>query len=332
MLLSHKRTVPLVRPPKGLHEAPPSLLSAQWDPKSLRLWVRYWLKDPICGALEFGLYYLLRLLPVEHCSALGAWRGRYGRSEHKELEQRARAALARLRPDLRDREQINILIEQLRQNAGRTFLETLVSDRISNSTRVRAADPAAVSEILQDSRPVIFVTVHTANLGDTMGGALLALSGRHGTTVTRPFLNRFRQRLSVKLRPRTNATILPPGIGTTRQLLRHLQQSDTFVLLHLDEARGKQIHFPTFGRPLPRGGNLSVAIRLAAATGARLVPVHLERLPGVRYTLHMSAPLLVPSQAGQDVLDTIAEQLDNHFSAVIRAHMSDWLQLYYLRV
>jgi len=32
------------------------------------------------------------------------------------------------------------------------------------------------------------------------------------------------------------------------------------------------------------------------------------------------------------VLDTIAEQLDNHFSAVIRAHMSDWLQLYYLRV
>jgi lauroyl/myristoyl acyltransferase len=62
------------------------------------------------------------------------------------------------------------------------------------------------------------------------------------------------------------------------------------------------------------------------------VPVHLERLPGVRYTLHMSDPLSVRSQAGQEELDTIAEQLDDHFSAVIRAHMSDWLQLYYLRV
>lgn len=127
------------------------------------------------------------------------------------MEQRARAALAMLRPDLRDGEQINDLIAQLRQNAGRTFLETLISDRISNSTRVQAADPSALAEILQDRRPVIFVTVHTANLGDTMGGALLALTGRHGTTVTRPFLNRFRQRLSVKLRPRANAAILPPG-------------------------------------------------------------------------------------------------------------------------
>jgi len=331
MLVLHKRTVPLVRAPKGLCAVPPRLLSALWEPESLRLWIRYWLQDPASGVLEFGLYYLLRLISVERCSAIGAWRGRYGRAEHKEMERRARAALAMLRPDLRDGEQINDLIAQLRQNAGRTFLETLISDRISNSTRVQAADPSALAEILQDRRPVIFVTVHTANLGDTMGGALLALTGRHGTTVTRPFLNRFRQRLSVKLRPRANAAILPPGIGTTRQLLRQLQRPDTFVLLHLDEARGKQIHFPTFGRPLPHGGNLSVAIRLAATSGARLVPVHLERLPGVRYTLHMSNPVVVPPTATPEDMDAVARQLDAHFSTVIQTYLSDWLQLYYLR-
>ena len=293
---------------------------------------QYWLKDPFSGALEFGLCHTLRLLSIEQCSAIGAWRGRYGAGEQRNLDRRARAAIAMLRPELRDTPQLDALLAQLRQNAGRTFLETLVNDRIDQSARVQVADPVALERVLDRHPSVIFVAVHMANLGDTMGGALLKATGRSGITVTRPFLNRFRQRLSNKLRQYQNGIVLPPGIGATRQLLRHLQSPGTFVLLHLDEARGKQIHFPTFGRPIPRGSNLSIAIRLAAASGVPLVPVHLQRHPGVRYTLHTCQPLHVPADSNQEEQDVIATQLDRHFTDVIQKQLSDWLQLYYLRV
>src|SRR5690606_35591478 len=152
-----------------------------------------------------------------------------------------------------------------------------------------------------------------------------------GMTVSRRQPNRFRQRLSERLRSKHGAAVLEPSLRTTRLLLRHLRDDCGAVLIHLDEARGRQIYFPTFGRPLPYGSNLSLAIRLSAYTGALLVPVYMTRMQGARFKLNILDPIAPPPADDQGAQLAIARRLDGVFGKLVREHLDDWQQLFFLR-
>jgi KDO2-lipid IV(A) lauroyltransferase len=301
-------------------------------------WYRYWLVDPVLGTLEYAAYYLLQVLPINLCSAIGARLGRYGRWEQHLLTQRARWSLRHLFPRMGRRDDEDYILERLRANAGRAFLESLITRRICAAGRIAIEDAEHLQAALKTDRPLIFVSVHTSNLGDLLGAMLIRATGHKGATTTRPFRNRFRQSLADTMRRHLEVQILYPGVSAARQLLRHLSLPRHSALLHLDEARDRQVHFPTLDRPIPESTNLMLAIRLAEHTGALLVPVHLQRHEGVSFSLRCAAPI-APEDAGLPGLyksrerrTAIAEMLDDHFETVIRERIDDWLQLYYLRI
>lgn len=301
-------------------------------------WYRYWVVDPLVGTFEYCIYYVLQVLPINLCSAIGARLGRYGRQEQYLLTQRARASLRHLFPRMSRRDEEDLILDRLRANAGRAFIESLITRRICDAGRIAIEDADHLQAALDTGRPLIFVSVHTSNLGDLLGAMLLRVTGHKGVTTTRPFTNRFRQRLANTMRRHLEVQILHPRVSAARQLLRHLSLPRHSALLHLDEARDRQIHFPSLARPMPKSTNLMLAIRLAEHTGALLVPVYLQRNEGVSFSLRCAAPIApedasLPGELSSHERRTaIARILDRDFEAVIRERIDDWLQIYYLRM
>jgi len=329
MTVPRKRNVPIIRPPSR-PPARPGLACLLGDSAARRHWAKYWVEEPLGGGLELAAYYLFRVLPIGLCSRLGASRGRYVGATRKRVEDQARQALAMIAPALPPAE-VDALLCRLHRNSGRALLETLVMDRIWQGGHVAVLPDQRRQALKDPSQSRIFVSVHTSNLGDLLGMCLMQLIGSRGMTVSRKQPNRFRQQLSEKLRSKHGAAVLEPGLRTTRQLLEHLRGPGGAILIHLDEARGKQIYFPTFGRPMPYGSNLSLAIRLSAATGAPLTPVYLMRRAGHRFDLHVCDDLPAPAARDSAGHDAIARKLDQLFEGIIRSRLDDWQQLYFLR-
>lgn len=329
MMVPRKRNVPIIRPPSR-PTARPGLSCLLGDSAARRRWAEYWLAEPLGGGLELAAYYLFRVLPIGLCSRLGAARGRYVGATRKRVQDQARQALTLIAPALSPTE-VDALLCQLHRNSGRALLETLVMDRIWRGGHVAVLPEQRRQSLKDPSQSRIFVSVHTSNLGDLLGMCLMQLIGSRGMTVSRKQPNRFRQHLSEKLRSKHGAAVLEPGLRTTRELLEHLRGPGGAILIHLDEARGKQIYFPTFGRPMPYGSNLSLAIRLSAATGAPLTPVYMERTSGTRFRLHICDDLPAPAPRDETSHDMIAGRLDRMFADIVRRHLDDWQQLYFLR-
>lgn len=330
MLTHRRRNVPRVKPSTQNPAPVPSILRDWRSVKTLKRWWQYHVVEPISGIGEFAVYYLFRLLPVNICSAIGALRGRYTGESRKRVETQARAALTMIAPELSPSD-VDGLLEKLHRNAGRALLETLIMDRIWDGGHVRVNAAQHIDTLRTDPRSKIFVSVHLGNLGDLQGMCLMRLIGARGMTVTRTQPNRFRQKLSEKLRDKHGADVLEPGLKATRQFIHHLRSPGNGVLIHLDEARARQIYFPTFGRPLPYGSNLSIAIRLSAITGAPLIPVFMSRRDGAAFDLHILNELPIPEPNNDAQHMSIAHELDNIFTEHIRHALHDWQQLYFLR-
>jgi KDO2-lipid IV(A) lauroyltransferase len=120
-------------------------------------------------------------------------------------------------------------------------------------------------------------------------------------------------------------------------LIRHLSLPRHSALLHLDEARDRQVRFPLLDRNVAGPSNLMLAIKLAERTGAMIVPVHMRRLAGAHFSVHFAAPIslrdpgLPGTEQSPERRAAVARMLDQHFEAVIRASIDDWLQVYYVR-
>lgn len=325
-----QRNVPRVRPSTTESEALPKRLADIRDFSSLRRWIQYWMLDPLAGATEFSVYYLFRIVPIDLCSAAGAMRGRYQGKARRAAQGRAYSALTLAAPGISE-EQASQIVARLHRNSGRALLETLIMDRIWDDDRIDIHPCNRLQNPREPQISRIFVSVHIGNLGDLLGYCLMQLTKTRGMTISRLSPNRFRQRLSEKLRAKHGATVLAPGLKAARQLVQHLREPGNCVLIHLDEARGRQIYFPTFGRPLPYGSNLSLAIRLSAYTGALLVPVYMTRMQGARFKLNILDPIAPPPADDQGAQLAIARRLDGVFGKLVREHLDDWQQLFFLR-
>lgn len=327
MAAQRKRNVPQVR--ALARTKAPGLVPDWRSAASRKAWRRYWVLDPIEGLAERAVFLLLRILPLHWGSGLGGLRGRFTGKARTRTDEQARRALAFISPDL-SAAQVAGTLARLRNNAGRALIETLISDRISAAGHVAEPAEPRLSQLRDPATPRIYVTIHTSNLGYLMGIALRKATGLHVTTVSRLLPNRFSQRLSEKLYQQHEGKVLGPGISTARHLLEHLRKPGSLVLIHIDEARSRQIYFPTFGRALPYGSNLSLAIRLATATGAPIVPVYLKRKSRTHFELRVLDD--IPAPAKDEARQThVARQLDALFEDIVRHNIDDWQQLYFLR-
>jgi KDO2-lipid IV(A) lauroyltransferase len=248
------------------------------------------------------LFTLLRILPASVASWLGGWlSANVARRNMKLRDQRARANLAILRPDLDEATREEMLTRRW-INLGRTMAELTNIDRLIENDHITVEDAKGYDEVLAGPGPMIALAVHIGNWDLLAAQAAMlkrARSSYMGEAIT--------------------------GDGAARGILKHLTTKDRATLyILLDERRDRQVWFPRFGRDLPPSGNLSVALRLGRKVGAKFLPFYLIRTTGPNFRVHWHPPL-DPAQLTDD---QIMDQVDAFLGKACIDHADQWLALH----
>lgn len=269
------------------------------------------------------LFWMLRWLPAGLASWLGGWLSVHvARRRMKLRDARARANLAILRPDLSQPEREAMLTRRW-INVGRTLAELANIDRLVNDAHVRVIDKAGYDAVLVGPGPMIAFTCHLGNW-DLLAAHIKWSTDRPGLGV---YEDPEDPRIAAQLRKARSSYMGEAigGEGAARGVLKHLTQKDRATLYILaDERRERQVWFPTFGRPLPPSGNLSIALRLARKVGARILPFYLLRTQGPHFDLHWHPPL----DPGALSDEAIVAALDAYLGRACIAHADQWLALH----
>lgn len=269
------------------------------------------------------LFWMLRWLPAGLASWLGGWLSVHvARRRMKLRDARARANLAILRPDLSPTEREAMLTRRW-INVGRTLAELANIDRLVNDAHVRVIDKAGYDAVLDGPGPMIAFTCHLGNW-DLLAAHIKWSTDRPGLGV---YEDPEDPRIAAQLRKARSSYMGEAigGEGAARGVLKHLTQKDRATLYILaDERRERQVWFPTFGRPLPPSGNLSIALRLARKVGARFLPFYLLRTQGPHFDLHWHPPL----DPGALSDEAIVAALDAYLGRACIAHADQWLALH----
>ena len=269
------------------------------------------------------LFWMLRWLPAGLASWLGGWLSVHvARRRMKLRDARARANLAILRPDLSQPEREAMLTRRW-INVGRTLAELANIDRLVNDAHVRVIDKAGYDAVLDGPGPMIAFTCHLGNW-DLLAAHIKWSTDRPGLGV---YEDPEDPRIAAQLKKARSSYMGEAigGEGAARGVLKHLTQKDRATLYILaDERRERQVWFPTFGRPLPPSGNLSIALRLARKVDARILPFYLLRTQGPHFDLHWHPPL----DPGALSDEAIVAALDAYLGRACIAHADQWLALH----
>lgn len=281
------------------------------------------------------VYGLCRVLPVTWVSAFGAWRGRYRGAKRVELEQRARQNLAEIAKDADPA----VVIPMLHAASGRALLEVLIADRLAMSGRLAVKHHAALEGAIASNRSVVFALIHQANLGDVAGAAIVHAFPmvKQRFVITRHIQNPVMRWMVARTRHQSMqgmaGVVSGPMQGLARDMLRGLtQEAPSIALLHVDEARHHQIHFPGFGDDVPtKGINATLAIRLARRAGAVLVPVLLSREKScpTRFTLNVISVWDMATETRTN--EAVCHEMSQMFEQAIVNDPAAWLNLYHRR-
>ena len=207
----------------------------------MALWL-HWIPEGSAGWLFYGLF---RLLPPSWCSALGAQIGRYQGLENSKIWARVNKNLDWINPKA-PRLLSSVSANQILRQSGRCYFESMIADRLVAGSQVDMALSEQIEASFSKGTPIIFVTVHIANLGDLMSASLSRLLFRdygylYGASPTRPIANKLLQFLAKHIRNNylrgTPGHSSSPNVQTARDYVRALQRPKSFVIFHLDEAR-----------------------------------------------------------------------------------------------
>jgi len=279
------------------------------------------------GALERGLHHPMRVLPSDAGSALGAWLGRRVLPGlYPVAAARARAALARLRPDL---DPDAAAMEAL-ANIAATFAEIPRGLRYWEEGRIAVTGAEHLLAPRRAGRAVICAALHTGNpevLGLTLaklGVCPVGIAARQPTA--------FRERVIRDIRIRGGGRLIVAGRGAMRPalgVLRAHPPAET-LLFWMDEHAGGLVRGPSLGRgALPASGNMALGARLARLTGAAVVPGYVTRLPGSARFLTTFLPEVALPPVPDRAADTAA--IDQVVDPVVRALLPQWLHVIDLR-
>jgi Kdo2-lipid IVA lauroyltransferase/acyltransferase len=295
----------------------------------LRHWRRYWIRDPLLGALNLGLHYGCRLLPTERCSAIGGRLGILnGRYRYHTVRRRAERFYLGVMGGSATQRDAEEAVMRAFDNAGRSMLEFSALDRLWDEGRIEVVGREHLLDARAAGRPVIVMGLHLGNW-ETIGPTIVQLGFRGAKGFYQPPRSRFEHKIVVVARERYGAIMLPNGITGARGAHRHLVEERGVFLMYADEERNGRVSAPLFGRPLPRFANILNIIRLAWASGAAVIPAHAERLSGARFRVTYLPPVeLVPD--GSDAAAALSEnveRIDRLITPIVLAHLDQWYML-----
>jgi phosphatidylinositol dimannoside acyltransferase len=182
-------------------------------------------------------------------------------------------------------------------------------------------------DALAAGRGLIFVTAHTAGW-ETVGPLL---SRDHGLRVMiAVHAERDPQARRIQDEARQAHGVLVAHVGddplSALPLARHLRQGGV-VALQIDRApagiRTRRVRMFDRDARLPEG-----PLRLAALTGAPVVPVFAARTGYRTYRVDVSAPILLPRRATDVELDDAAQRVAGHLEAFAHAWPTQWFHFH----
>ncbi len=301
------------------------------DPAQRRAWRRHWLRDPLFGAIDYALHYGLRLGPVAVCSAVGCALGVLsGRYRFRRWDAQARENMRHLKPELAEGGRFDAAIARMWCQIGRVMTEFSVLDRLWPAGRVTAEGEHHVAAARAAGRPVLVMGLHLANW-EVIAPTLTRLV-RPLYFIYQPPRNRFQHRIAVGVRRRCGAILLPPSLTSTRRAYAALVDERATLLMFVDEFVKGRVNAPAFGRPLRPRGNIANVVRLAGASGAVVVPAHVERRGAARFHVVFGAPIEgLGADEGEAALLADLAALDARIAPVVLAHLDQWLMLHDFR-
>src|SRR5439155_23616783 len=136
---------------------------------------RYWILDPVVGALTAAVFFLLRALPIDWCSAIGGVVGvLIGRSFERAATRRARQNFVRLSPSPVSDNEIDAAMTRLWSHVGRLFAETSIVDRLWQAGRIEVEGLHHLAAARDAGRPHLMMGLHLGNW-EAFGAAMYAL-------------------------------------------------------------------------------------------------------------------------------------------------------------
>jgi lauroyl/myristoyl acyltransferase len=209
-----------------------------------------------------------------------------------------------------------------------TYASCLAEVLGAGSTHARLPGAVVKGELnlldaLADGRGLLFATAHTAGW-ETVGPLL---SRDHGLRVMiAEWRERDPQAGVIQDGARKAQGLLVAHVGdhpmSALPLARHLREGGA-VALQIDRSPSHQrardvALFGSRGR-IPEG-----PLRLAALTGAPLLPIFAARTGHRRYVVHLEPPIRVPRAASEAEMNAAAQSLASSLERFVRAQPTQW--------
>lgn len=303
--------------------------SWRFDADGRRALYRWWVRDAMEG-LRFALPDLaLRAMPTDTASAFGARLSRGQAAKRPVPSDRVRALLRLLRPEATEVE-VEALVAAHWTHLGRTLAEFPRLHRLWDEGRIAVEGEANLRAVLDAGRPLVVAGLHVGNWEVVHAG--LSGLGIPFQGIYQRLANRFRMRMADAARNRIRRAggpgkALAPTLGAVFTAHRVLETREAALLYYVDEYWEGRVHAPALGRPLRIEGNIARAVRLAAATGAAVIPAYALRLGDAacyRLTFLPEVPVGEPGRGRAGIRADIAA-LDAVIEGVVRQAPEQWL-------
>lgn len=285
---------------------------------------RYWITDVLAGIGLYGMYYAMRLMPIDMCSASGALASRLTRHLYAESDVRARNLWKMLRPGEADEASVDAAMDRLWRNVGRTMHEFAVLDRLWKAGRIETVNMEYVHRARDEGRAILVTPLHLGNWETVLIAGIA--SGHHGSGIYLVPENRFEHRLASASRARYGARFYAAGPRSLRDALRELRSRRGPFIIYVDEFIRGRVQAPSFGRALSADANLAYAVQLAKKTNAALIPAYCLRLgDAARFRIHVLPPIELAERDDPEIeLRENISILDSIIAPIIRQHLDQW--------
>ena len=292
--------------------------------KRLQHLFQYWVCDTAIGLLKMTIHHGLRFLPIDRGSAFGALISPIASRQYAASDRRARRAWQILRSEEADPASVDAAMRRLWRSVGRTMTEFSVLDRLWDAGRIEVTGVEHLDAVRDADKPRLVVGLHLGNW-ETIPVALIR-SGHPGSGIYLTLDNRFETRIAVKSRERYGAILFAgEGPEAMRAAIKALTLKEGIFIIFIDEFIRGRVFAPAFGRQLKPEGNIAYVARLAAMTGAEIIPAYCERLGDrAQFKVTFLPPVpLVRGRSDAYLMSNVAA-INNVIEPIVREHLDQW--------
>ncbi|MFW6007387.1 MAG: lysophospholipid acyltransferase family protein [Halanaerobiales bacterium] len=220
--------------------------------------------------------------------------------------------------------EIETIIDNVYLNLVYTLIEFLISEVMADEgwENVYFENEDYLKKAYKKNQGVIIYTAHFGNW--EWLPLILAARGYPVTAIARKQNSMINKEIE-KIRQLTGVNIIYRGKASIRKSFKCLQNGECLYIVGDQDARGQGWKVNFFNRP---ASTYKGAVKLAAKTGAPIVPSFLIRQEKGKFKLLFKKPVYVDPNTDKKGQKEILQKLTHIYEEVITDHKSQWLWLY----